>query len=265
MIMMSKSEIEFIGFNFVPDCNAWVDKNFGYYVIQYAESGELEYEMDGVPPLRLKGPVVWLSFPGPRFRFGRRDGGTWRHRFVSFRGSLADSYADSGLFPLKNPVATISEPMKFKEAFDRLLSKLAQSSEASFRTVHMLEEILLQIGEQPSAIKEEPHSAEMIRKLAGGLAEEPCAKRNWQALAKKSGLSYPHFRRVFLDKFKLPPARFQMRKRMEMGAAELRAGSSKIEFVARTCGFKNIYHFSKAFKKNYGCSPGQYRKRHMPE
>ncbi len=261
--MTDSASLEFIGFNQVPECSAWVDKYYNYYVIQYAERGELDLYIDKNPVKHLKGPVVWLTFPGPYFKFGRRDGGTWHHRFVSFRGNLPDSYAKKGLFPSSAPVIEISEPFKFTEAFDRMLSRLAVSTEPTFRTVHMLEELLIQLGEQPASQREEAIPVMRIRRIAAKIESAPFNEWDWMKTAKEAGVSYPHFRRLFHDIFKTPPMRFLLLKRLEKSAAMLREGGRKIEEIAELCKFYDLYHFSKLFRKYYGSAPGQYRRNHM--
>lgn len=261
--MQSSINLEFIGFNHVPECDSWVDKYFTYYVIQYAERGELDLFIGDNPVRRLKGPIVWLTFPGPYFKFGRRDGGTWHHRFVSFKGKIPDSYAKSGLFPSATPVIEISEPLKFTEAFDKLLSRLALSAEPTFRTVHMLEELLIQLLEQPRGMAEDTEPVKKIRLIAADIESNPLLEWNWRKTAKETGVSYPHFRRLFHDTFKTPPCRYLLLKRLEKSASILRAGDRKIEEIAELCSFYDLYHFSKLFKKYYGTAPGQYRRNHM--
>jgi AraC-like DNA-binding protein len=263
MIISTSINLEFIRFNRIPECSTRVDKYFTYYVIQYAERGELDLFIDNAPAKHLKGPVVWLTFPGPYFKFGRRDTGTWHHRFVSFKGKLADSYAKNGLFPSSTPVIEISEPLKFTEAFNRLLTQLALSIKPTFRTVHMLEELLLQLREQPRSLMEENASVKNIRVVAAEIESDPQLEWDWRKTAKEVGVSYPHFRRLFHDMFKTPPSRFLLLKRLENSASMLRSGGMKIEEISELCGFYDLYHFSKLFKKYYGTAPGQYRRNHM--
>jgi len=141
-------DIEWIAYNHAPDCSAWVSKHFTYYVIQYAHSGELSLQIDDNEPMTLKGPVVWLTYPGPYFRFGRQDGGTWNHRFVAFRGKRADGYAKEGLFPAEAPAMEIVNNIRFARAFDELIDYLDSPLYGKDRAVQMLEGLLLQLQEQ---------------------------------------------------------------------------------------------------------------------
>ncbi len=262
MIFPENRKLSFIGFNRIPVCGAWVDKFFTYYVIQYAESGEVDLQVDERQAVRLRGPVVWLTYPGPHFRFGRRDGGSWHHRFVSFKGPLAEAYVRARLFPLSDPVIRISDPEKFGAAFDALLERLALSDAPEWRTLHRLEEILLQLSEQRPVT--DPTAVRKIRQLAERLSADSPAFCNWQETARKAGISYPHFRKLFHDLYHMPPGRFLLLRRLEKAAAMLRADELKTEEIASLCGFYDGFHFSKLFRKYYGVGPGRYRKAHSP-
>lgn len=262
MIFNETNEISFIGFNHQEKCSAWVDKFFMYYVIQYSESGELDLFTDDRPARRLCGPVVWLTFPGPYFKFGRRDGGCWNHRFVSFKGPLAERYEQSGLFPSAREVIPITEPEKFSTAFDRLLQRLAAGGDVDFRTVHMLEELLLQLSEQPVGKYELPPSVTAVNRIIAEVERNPLLEWNWKEVARMEGISYPHFRKLFHDAVKMPPAHFLLLKRLGQSASLLRSSGMKLGEVAVRCGFYDEFHYSKLFKKYCNMSPGQYRKNH---
>ncbi len=263
MIFPENRKLSFIGFNRVPVCRAWVDKFFTYYVVQYAESGEVDLQVDEGQTVRIQGPVVWLTYPGPHFRFGRRDGGSWYHRFVSFKGPLAEAYVRERLFPLFNPVIHISNPEKFSAAFDALLERLALSDSPEWRTLHQLEEILLQMSEQnPVTV---PTSVRKLRQIAERLSADPPVSCDWKEIARKAGISYPHFRKLFHDLYHVPPGRFLLLRRLEKAAAMLRADELKTEEIATLCGFYDGFHFSKLFRKYYGVGPGRYRKAHSLE
>jgi len=262
MIFYTIRDIDVIGFNHLAECSAWVDKYFSYYVIQYAERGELDLFIDNQPVRKLCGPVVWLTFPGPYFKFGRRDGGCWHHRFVSFKGPLAERYAQTGMFPTTKTVIQINEPEKFGSSFDLLLQRLARNDGVDLRTVHLLEELLLQLSEQPEISYEPPPSVATICRIATDIKNNPTAERNWRETAKAAGMSYPHFRKTFHDVLKMPPARFLLQKRLEMSAAMLRSSDNKLGAISLQCGLYDEFHYSKLFKKYYGMSPGQYRRNH---
>lgn len=251
-------DIEFLAWGHRPKCNAWVDKIFDYYVLDYAESGGLLMQIGDGKIQRLKGPVGFLTFPGPYIKFGRKIG-YWNHRFISFRGELADNFAHSGLFPLETPVLPINNAERFSSAFDELLKYMNEAEYGISRAAYMLEGLLLQLHEQPPR-KSNRHSDPRILRAIEKIATNPEKNWNLQRLAAQSSLSYPHFRRLFIGATSMPPGNFILAKRMEKAGKLLRQSfSPTLQETASLCGYEDIYHFNKSFSKFHKIPPGRYR------
>mgnify|MGYP001369642275 CR=1 FL=1 len=67
----------------------------------------------------------------------------------------------------------------------------------------------------------------------------------------------------FLDLFRREtgetPQNYSRRKRLDDAAKMLHFGSATIDDIAGACGFCDRYHFSRAFKAEYGLPPAAYR------
>jgi AraC-like DNA-binding protein len=256
--MKSFYELEFIGWAHRPECNAWINKHFDYYVIDYAESGRLALQIDDQPLTIIRAPVVWLTFPGPHFKFGRKIG-HWNHRFVSFRGATAERFADEGLFPCSSPVLAINAPERCSAAFDQLLDYLNNPVYGLDRAVHMLSGLLLQLHEQQKLrpqVTPDPRIHSIIRQI------RKAPELNWQLkhLAAGCRMSYPHFRRLFTLAAGLPPGEFIIAERMKKAGHLLRQITPpSLKETAELCGYDDIYYFSRLFKQHYGLPPGRYR------
>ena len=61
----------------------------------------------------------------------------------------------------------------------------------------------------------------------------------------------------------LSPSALVNRVRMGHAAKLLREGEYRVEDIAHECGIMNLSHFHRLFKKHYGMTPGNYRKRHL--
>jgi len=79
-------------------------------------------------------------------------------------------------------------------------------------------------------------------------------------LANLCGCSLATFKRRFNKFYDLPPAKYLLQKKLEKSMELLHVESYAISDIAYECGFDNINHFNKAFKKQYGLSPSQSRK-----
>jgi transcriptional regulator GlxA family with amidase domain len=77
--------------------------------------------------------------------------------------------------------------------------------------------------------------------------------------AKLTCKSVPTFKRDFKKLFKDTPARWVMKKRLNMAAELLENTSLNIGEICFECGFENQTHFSRVFKEKMGVSPLQFR------
>lgn len=82
-------------------------------------------------------------------------------------------------------------------------------------------------------------------------------------LAKISGLSVSQFERKFRELFGTSVRKYLTRIRIENATEMLLTGDQPITEIALHCGFYDHAHFSRTFKKQMQCSPGEYRKRHQ--
>ena len=106
-------------------CNAWIDKVFSdYYVLDYCEAGSFLHAVGDEELVEFTGPVAWLTYAGPRYRFGwpQKDR-SWVHRCVAFSGVRADRYLAHGLFPadVQRIPIKVEDPTFFSHRMDEIL------------------------------------------------------------------------------------------------------------------------------------------------
>nr|WP_017799630.1 helix-turn-helix domain-containing protein [Winslowiella toletana] len=79
---------------------------------------------------------------------------------------------------------------------------------------------------------------------------------------EKSGYSKWHVQRIFRETTGQPLAAYCRQKRLQAAATMLRTQPGPILAVALSHGFPSHETFHKAFKRQYGITPGQYRENH---
>ena len=84
-------------------------------------------------------------------------------------------------------------------------------------------------------------------------------------LAAEAGLSMFHFARVFKQAVGVTPYHFVRDRRIDRARALLLDESLDLCHVAAACGFANQSHFTAAFSKIAGVSPGRFRRRHRTQ
>lgn len=83
-----------------------------------------------------------------------------------------------------------------------------------------------------------------------------------EKIAHQIGISKYHFIRVFKSVFGISPYQYQKRKRLELAKLDL-MGGSEILTTAIRYGFSDAPTFTKAFKQQYGLTPGEFRKKNF--
>jgi AraC-like DNA-binding protein len=239
-----------------------------YYGIQYSQDGEFVVEMGSNYKRTVSGSWALITRPGPRFRYGPPPGKERLHAFVCFKGSRVNEYIKSGLLPVRprNPLIKITRPERFLETLNKLVLQLQPLTAAKYpRAVHLLEDLMLQLHEQPAEAGPFPeYLRQGFLELVTRIKEAPELIWDFNSEAEDMNISYPHFRRLFRQHSGMPPGKFLSHARLRKAAHILISSDMQIESVAESCGFEDNFYFSRLFKKYYHFSPMHYRKEFRP-
>ncbi|NQT13786.1 MAG: helix-turn-helix transcriptional regulator, partial [Planctomycetes bacterium] len=88
-------------------------------------------------------------------------------------------------------------------------------------------------------------------------------ERAWTVaeLAKRATMSRSAFSASFLSVLGKPPVRYLREHRMQLASRLLDAPSLGLKEIASRVGYDSVSAFSAAFKRHFGTSPGDYRRR----
>jgi AraC-like DNA-binding protein len=78
-------------------------------------------------------------------------------------------------------------------------------------------------------------------------------------MANYAHLSPSHFARLFRQQFGLAPHQYLLHLRLQHAQSLLLETRLTLAKIVEYCGFSDVHHFSKVFRKHIGCSPGAYR------
>jgi AraC-like DNA-binding protein len=76
-----------------------------------------------------------------------------------------------------------------------------------------------------------------------------------EEIASYTGRSLAVFKRDFKKVSPLPPQKWLIQKRLEEARRQIDSEGKKVSEVCFEVGFKNLSHFSTAYKRQYGVSP----------
>ena len=161
---------------------------------------------------------------------------------------------------------TVEGPTPWSRAAFADLVRLPQTERARWcvwKSVEML--YLLSAQEEPEieALPDSMPDRNMARTLAQTrryMEEHLDEALTIPVLSRRACLSATTFKEGFRQLYGLPVHAWLRKRRMERAAELLHTPGSSLEGVAKAVGYSSVSQFAAAFRRQYGVTPGRYRK-----
>lgn len=161
---------------------------------------------------------------------------------------------------------TVEGPTPWSRAAFADLVRLPQTERARW-CVWKSVEMLYLLSAQEEAETEAPPDSMPGRNMARTLAQ---TRRYMEehldealtipVLSRRACLSATTFKEGFRQLYGLPVHAWLRKRRMERAAELLHTPGSSLEGVAKAVGYSSVSQFAAAFRRQYGVTPGRYRK-----
>ncbi|MFA5957295.1 GlxA family transcriptional regulator [Hyphomicrobium sp.] len=106
-----------------------------------------------------------------------------------------------------------------------------------------------------------PVGRSALQEIQRWVIANPAADASTAALAERAGLSPRHFVRLFSQEIGMTPAAWVETVRIDVARQMLESGERPKQ-VAASCGFGDIDTFRRAFQRQAGVTPAEYRRRY---
>ena len=105
---------------------------------------------------------------------------------------------------------------------------------------------------------------EAVQRMQEYIEKHLCEKISFADIAKVSLFSPWYARRLFLDYTGVTTAEYTRKLRLKQSALKLRDEDVKVLDVALDFGFGSVDGYQRAFRKEFGCNPGEYAANPVP-
>jgi AraC-like DNA-binding protein len=185
----------------------------------------------------------------------------WRHSWVHCEGPAVEGLLRDRGLPMRQPRELVDPSRCDKYLFD-LYEELNGRDEPD-RTIvrNIVDNWLRDVARQLAAPAERASIPPEFAGLKTFLESHYPHRLTLAELADRVGLSVPHFCARFKQLFGVPPIAYLLHLRLHMAASLLRDTTLSVTEVSRRIGYRDVYYFSRHFKRQFGISPKHLRPR----
>ncbi|CAN5504140.1 hypothetical protein BH10PLA1_BH10PLA1_16480 [soil metagenome] len=183
----------------------------------------------------------------------------WLHSWVHCEGSAVQKILRSTALPLRTPLRLTDPSRCDKYLFDLHEELSLRANPDPTIAANILENWLREIARQLSSPSHNvPVPAEFLA-VKNFVEAQYAARLTLAKLADRVGLSVPHFCARFKQLFGAAPIAYLLHVRLHTAASLLRDTSLSVAEVGRRVGYRDIYYFSRHFKRQFGMGPRRFR------
>ena len=235
-----------------------VDAKFQYWAFVMITGGSGYYQVNGAERQKVTAGSWFCFFPDASFNYGPETGGSWDEYYFTVDGERVKEWVESWL---PNPAAV--KRADFDESLVHrieLMFRLIESGMPSNldRSVLILESFLYDLVSQldmGEANNRESFALRVIEDISKSLE----IKQEPAELAARHHISVSTLRRIVHEYTGYPLNEFLHRLRAAEAKNILLNTEMTVKEVAEALGYKDVFYFSRVFKRITGVSPQRYR------
>lgn len=255
------SELQVAHIGNMSDKRHMVRREFSTYNFSFVFRGTGFFEWRGTR-YPVEGPMVLRQWPDEPMHYGPQR--TWHELFIAYSPNTGDTLARLGYVPRDRPLWSIGDTRGVQQHLDglsKLLAKPAALADQIDRIDRCCEQLILEslIGAATVPLE---RSADRVAAVRRWLEAHWRGDHDFDALARKHGLSPTHFRRLWQRSVGVPPHRFLIEERLRRACRALVQTDEPIAAIARAHGFADPLYFSRKFRAFTGESASTYRRRY---
>lgn len=236
-------------------------QTFPYLTIEMITAGRGILELGETKTEAVPG-LCFCSGPNVRFKLVTSASEPLQKFFVVFgHDAFPQKNRPDALYP--GCIYRGTEPSVLSKWGDLILEEGISQSSAAAANVHSLIEILIR---KISDVAEESLPAQgtdaLVARALRHIDSDFQTIRSAQELAERLNVSPEHLCRAFRRSEHASPYQILTRRKMAHAYTLLKLSPFTIQEIADSVGFNDAFHFSRAFKKQYGQPPSQIRNSH---
>lgn len=230
----------------------------GKYILHYIISGEGYYEIDGYKHHIKKGDVFAI-YPDDLVKYYTSDENPWEFCWIIFSGKLAHKYYNN-IGISHNRIVISNVDKAFANSITDCLKYIDENPKtySQLRLVSCILECLSHIEKSTYMERLTQSNKNYVKNAIIYIEYEYGRGISVNDISNQLKLDRTYFYRIFKKETGKTPKVYLMEYRIKK-AKSLIAMGIDFKTISNSIGLRDVYHFSKLFKKIEGVSPSKYR------
>ena len=207
----------------------------------------------------------FLICPGQITTYSAHRQQPWTYAWVELDGLRAAEFLEDAGLSIARPIYDLRDPA-LAETVQREIMAIADRPDASpirlIGQLYLLLDCLILSSAARRGVRPGQLQDFYIQEAVTFMEKNyPNGGLTVEEVADVCRLNRSYFSRLFRERMGCPPQEFLIRLRLSRAAEMMTASRASIGSIAASCGYANQLHFSRAFRKHYGISPREWRRR----
>lgn len=233
--------------------------SFSKWAFIYLSGGNGSYQANNGPVQRVESGTLLFLRPGVIYNYGPDQGGYWDEYYFTFEGTRIDEWLGSWLTNVDEAKQVGHEDATQHNRIERIFmlmeSGLADNID---RAALLVETLLFEFMLKAQATAQTTKTQQVID-IMDDLGDSLFQPFDAKSIAKRHHISISTLRRVVSEYTGYPLNAYINRLKIAEAKNILLNTEDSVKEVADSLGFKDVFYFSRLFKKYVGVAPLIYR------
>ena len=234
-------------------------ENWEVFTLEYIISGEGYLNYNGKKYTVKEGDFYFLE-PGTQQQYGSSHKNPYKKIWVNFRSHCFGEIIKTFTQINKN-VFHFPRAYSYIKQINDLKNSVTSVEDASFQAYQIIFNLFAELAlQEDGKTKQIPQIVENIISYIDEVTPKPIQMND---ISKKVGFSKVSIFGLFKKYVGITPYSYQLKNRLKIARTYLVNSSKTLDEISLICYFNDSFSLSKAFKKEYGISPREYRKKYI--
>lgn len=235
-----------------------------YYMLHFILKGQGHYYLNN-KHYKLKANQCFLTEPGTVTLYKAEPTNPWTYTWICFNGDYVPHLLKQSNLNTDNPIINLSCNQTIYEIIKEMLSyhQLTPANECYLQSKLYLIFAKLHEALQSVYNKVELNNNFYVTKAIEYIEKNTFTNLSVNDIARYLNISRSHLYALFKQELNTSPQQFLTNAKIANARELLSKTKIPIYSVALSCGYKNAFAFSRAFKQVTNISPREYRQHYL--